>query len=74
VTTSVLDTNRYSAAGRPPADDGRETDDVGLITSRRVKMRCRLVAEIGYPRAAAYTSRSCAIVKVAGASANPMFV
>src|SRR5205809_2462737 len=74
VTTREREANRYSAAGRPPADVGRDSPDVGSITSRRVKMRCRFVAETSCPSAAAYRSRSCAMVNVSGASANPMFV
>ena len=74
VTTSFRATNRYSVAGRPPTALGRDISGVGSITSRRVRIRCRFVADTSRPSAAAYRSRNCAIVNVGGASANPMFV
>ena len=52
VTTSERDANSYKAAGRPPAAVGRAVPAVGWITLRRVRIRCRFVAETGWPSAA----------------------
>src|SRR5580692_6176790 len=49
VTTSERDTNSYKAAGRPPAAVGGVVPAVGWITPRRVRIRCRFVAETGWP-------------------------
>jgi hypothetical protein len=49
VTTSERNTNSYKAAGRPPAAVGGAVPAVGWITLRRVRIRCRFVAETGWP-------------------------
>jgi hypothetical protein len=49
VTTSERDTNSYKVAGRPPAAVGGAVPAVGWITLRRVRIRCRFVAETGWP-------------------------
>ena len=75
VTSSRCDAKRKSAAG-PPAGAARraEAPSTRSRTPRRSSTRCRFVAATSWPSAATYTWRSSEIVKVAGASAKPMFV
>jgi hypothetical protein len=61
-------------AGLPPVALGGAVAGVGSMTPRLARMRCRLVADTGWPSEAAYTSLSWAIVNVSGISANPMLV
>src|SRR5262249_40802664 len=45
VTTSERAANSYKVAGRPPPAVGGAVPAVGRITLRRVRIRCRFVAE-----------------------------
>ena len=49
VATRECDANSYNVAGRPPAGVGGAVPAVGWITLRRVRIRCRFVAETGWP-------------------------
>ena len=74
VISSRRERKRKTAAGRPPVGPGSRRSPVASSSPRRRSTRWRFVVETGWPSAAAYSSRSCEIVNVSGASANPTFV
>src|SRR5699024_7858169 len=71
VISSFWRVNRNNAAGRPPDDVEGALSPVGSSWPRRLSTRCKFVADTSWPRAAAYSSRNCAMVKVCGAKAKP---